>query len=114
VNTRVLWACLGALVATVTCCVLFALNPVVHTVTTNTMKITQVQDLQGEKVLWDMCTPKGWVQITTSAPVHIWWTPTNAQSGEPTPLVPGPYLLGPYSPSQTFSPPWEGYPKEKC
>ncbi len=85
-----------------------------RTTTTNTMKITQVQDAQTEKTMWDICTPKGWVQINTSAPVHIWWTPTDIKPDVPEPFTTGPYLLGPYSPSQTFSAPWDEYPKEKC
>jgi hypothetical protein len=67
-------------------------------------------DDQVAKNQWYICTPYGWQQITTSVPVHIWWVPGAVIS----PLVPGPYVLGPFSPAQTFSAPWDALPKARC
>lgn len=66
---------------------------------------------QVEKNLWYICTPDGWRQIETSAPVRIW--DVTATPGI-HPLTPGPYVLGPFSPAQTFTTKWGKYPAAHC
>lgn len=77
----------------------------------STTSAAPYQNLQVEKDLWYVCTPDGWREIQTSAPVRI--ADVTATPGI-HPLVPGPYVLGPFSPAQTFTGKWGKYPSAHC
>jgi hypothetical protein len=76
-----------------------------------TVTSTGIDD-QGARDFWYVCTPAGWREIQTSVPVHVWSAGFAAPGlhalGQPS------WIVGPFSPSDTFRSPWDAPPAKRC